>query len=265
MECLKHIVLIRFYCVDIMRRDIIFDDAFLDCEVSVFERFALKSLENQSCRDFTVVVLIHDEIPDDKPAIRRLRALRTPLDLRVERYGSTRSVIGDIAGDCEYLVTTRMDHDDLVYNGAAAEIRGMCFPRVPFVFNGYDRLITMVGKDWSGSRKFYPDYKGCGAINIFQSVVLNRGFSSELKYNIFSVSHVNGRPQIEKWYSDMGLVPPEGFFNVNHMEDSCVYVKHDHNHSVEVCPIFKDGWHRSSVPVGMSLEWFVERFGDFIG
>lgn len=266
MNCnkIKHFVVIRFYCLDLVEKSVLFDENFLNEQIDVFEKYTLRSLENQTNKNFLVLILIHNDIDENNSAIQRLKNIKSTLELHVIRMNEYRDFLGLYSKDFDFMITTRTDHDDLIYSGAADEVQNMCDDRIPFMFNGYDRLITMVGNDYLGCRKFYPDYKGIGAINIFQSCILNRNFSKELKYNIFSLSHVKGKLEIMRWYSDNGFLFDDSYYNVNHLEDSSVYVKHNFNISSKTHVLLETKWHRSDIEVNMPKKWFVERFGDFI-
>lgn len=261
---IKHFVVIKFYCLDLIERDVLFNEGFLNEQIDVFEMYALKSLESQTNKNFSVLLLIHDEIDENNAAIQRLKNIKSVIGINVIRMNEYRDFLGSHCMDCDFMITTRTDHDDLIYNGAVQEVHNMCNYNIPFMFNGYDRLITMVGNDFSDCRKFYPDYKGIGAINIFQSCILNRRFSKELKYNILSLSHVKGKLNIMQWYSDNGYMFDDSYYNVNHLEDSSVYIKHKFNISSKKHTLFNVKWHRSDIRVDMPKEWFVERFGNFI-
>lgn len=74
----------------------------------------------------------------------------------------------------DYLITTRIDHDDLIYNETVEEIQNICDKNIPLCYYGYDKIITMVGNDIENCYKFYPNYKGLGSISIFQSLIVNK-------------------------------------------------------------------------------------------
>ena len=264
MNNIKHYILIRFYCIDMMDREKLFNIDLLNNGVNVFKQYALKSLENQSNKNFEVIILIHDEIDDTIKPINDLKEINSKIKLHIIRFNDLRKFMLDNIYGYDYLITTRMDHDDLIYYDAVKEIQSKCNNNIPFYYNGYDKLITMVNNDYSNTYKFYPDYFGIGSINIFQSVILNLNYSKQIKYNIFSLSHVKGKPQLINWYKDNNLEFKDEYFNINHLEDSCIYVKHNFNHSTYQHELLNERWHRTNIKLDKPKEWFIERFGNFI-
>ena len=56
----------------------------------------------------------------------------------------------------------------------------------------------------------------------------------------------------------------EEYFNLNHLEDCCIYIKHVFNHSNYINPSFEIKWHRTNIKITKNKKWFIERFGKFI-
>jgi len=264
MNNIKHYILIRFYCIDMMEREKLFNIDLLNNGVNVFKKYALKSLENQNNKNFEIILLIHDEIDKDIKPINDLYEIKSNIKLHIIRFNELRKFMLDNINGYDYLITSRMDHDDLIYNGAVEEIQSKCNNSIPFYYNGYDKLITMVNNDYLNTFKFYPNYNGEGAINIFQSVILNLNYTKQIKYNIFSLSHTKGKPQLISWYNDNNYEFKDEYFNINHLEDSCIYVKHEFNHSSYQHSSLNENWHRTNIKIDKHKEWFIERFGNFI-
>lgn len=261
---IKHYVIIRFYCVDMIEREKLFDLNLLNNAVYIFEKYTLKSLENQTNKNFEIVLMIHDEIDENYEPIIKLKSIKSEIQINIIRFSELRNFILNNIKGYDYLITSRMDHDDMVYSNAVGEIQSKCNENVPFYYNGYDRLITMINDDYKNCYKFYPDYGGNGAINIFQSVILNLNYTKQIKYNIFSLSHTKGKEQFITWFKDNNFKFKDEYFNINHLEDSCIYIKHEFNHSTYQHELLNNKWHRTNIKVDKSKEWFIERFGNFI-
>lgn len=260
---IKHYIVIRFYCVDMMEKEKLFDNELLNNGVDVFEKYTLKSLENQSNKNFEIILLIHNEIDDSVYPIQRLKSIQSDIKINVIRFSEYKDFISANLDSYDFLITTRMDHDDLIHNNAVKDIQSKCNLSIPLYFEGFDKLITMVNNDYENSCKFYPNYNGNGAINIFQSVILNLKFSHELRYNILSLSHTNGKEKFIGWYVELGCEFNNSYFCINHLEDSSVYVKHEFNHSTYQHELLNK-WHRTNIKLNRPKEWFVERFGNFL-
>ena len=56
---------------------------------------------------------------------------------------------------------------------------------IPFYYNGYDKLITMINDNFEDTYKFYPEYQGKGSISIFQSLIVNKQKINQSKFQYF--------------------------------------------------------------------------------
>ena len=132
----------------------------------------------------------------------------------------------------DYLITTRIDHDDLIYKDAVEKIQSKCNENIPLYYNGYDKLLTMVGNDIKNCYKYYPDYNVWGTIAIFQSLIINK-IKINKSYNIYDLgNHTKSKIIFINLYKENNLEYKEIYFNINHMEDRCIYIKHNFKHSI---------------------------------
>ena len=187
---IKHYILIRFYCNDMMEREKLFNQELLDNGVDIFEHYTLKSLENQSNKNFEIILIIHNEIDLNHKSIQKLYKIKSNIKINILRNKEIKDFIENNTKNIKYLITTRIDHDDLIFNGAVEEIHNKCNENIPLFYNGYDKLITMIKNDIYNSYKFYPNYKGLGSISIFQSLILNKDKIKQL-YNIYDLGSHN--------------------------------------------------------------------------
>lgn len=261
---IKHYILIRFYCFTMMKKEKLFEPELLDNGIKIFEQYTLKSLENQSNKNFEIIMMIHNEIDLNHKSIQKLYKISSIIKINILRYNETNSFIATNSKNVKYLITTRIDHDDLIYNGAVDEIQSKCNENIPLFYNGYDRLITMLKNDIYNTYKFYPNYKGLGSISIFQSLIVNKEKINQL-YTIFDLgSHTKLKGTFINLYKVNNFEFKEEYFNLNHLEDCCIYIKHEFNHSSYINPSYEIKWHRTNIKITKNKKWFIERFGKFI-
>lgn len=263
---IKHYIIIRFYCIDMYNVGLIklFNEENLLNAVNIFKHYTIKSLENQVNKNFEVILMIHDEIPLEHVAIVELKNINTNLKINIIRYKDLTNFINNNLGNEQYLITTRIDHDDLIYNYAVEEVQNKCNDSISCYYNGYDKLITMIDNDYNNACKFYPNYKGNGSISIFQSLIINRNRINKIITISHLGSHTKQKEKFKEIFTTNNLVYNEAYFNINHLEDSCIYVKHNFNISTMINPSLNDNWHRTNIKVDKPKEWFIERFGNFI-
>ena len=245
-----------------MPKNKLFDEKLLNNGINVFNNYTLKSLENQSNKNFEIIIIIHNEINLNNSSIKKLLKIKTNLNLKVLKLKEIKSYININSKNFDFLITTRIDHDDLIYKDAVEEIQNKCNKNIPLYYNGYDKLITMIGNDIENCYKFYPNYYGLGSIGIFQSLIVNKNKINK-SYNIFDLGiHSKLKIKFIDIYKKNNLEYKEIYFNINHIEDSSIYIKHKFNHS-ELSNKSKN-WHKTNIKIKKSKKWFRERFGNFI-
>lgn len=262
---IKHYIIIRFYCLDMYNIGLkkLFDNENLLNAAKIFEKYTLKSLENQTNKNFEIILMIHNEISYEHISISYLNSIKSNIKINIIRYNDINNFIVNSLKNEKYLITTRMDHDDLIYNYAVEEIQNKCNDNIDCYYNGYDKVITMINNDYENAYKFYPNYNN-GSIGIFQSLIINRDKINK----VITISHLGNHTQQKENFKNIfinnNLVYKDEFFNINHLEDSCIYIKHNFNISVMIHPDLNKKWHRSNIKINQSKEWFINRFGNFI-
>ena len=261
---IRHYILIRFYCDYMLPKEQLFEQNLLDIGIDVFINFTLKSLENQSNKNFEIIIILNDDIDIKHKSIQKLLKIKSNLFIKFLKKKEIKHYINLNSKNIDYLITTRIDHDDLIYNDAVKEIQNKCDKNIPLYYNGYDKIITMVGNDIENCYKFYPNYKGIGSISIFQSLIVNKIKINKL-YTIYDLgNHSKQKMKFIDIYKENNLEFKEKYFNINHLEDSGVYVKHILNHSTLKFQKFRKNWHRSKIKIKRDKKWWEYRFGKFI-
>ncbi|ORY26727.1 hypothetical protein LY90DRAFT_513662 [Neocallimastix californiae] len=259
---IKHFIIIRFYSDNMMEKEKMFNYTFLHNAINDFKKFTLKSLENQTNKSFEIIIKINNELPGDSKAISELKQIESPIKINVIRSNLTDKYIINNTKEAKFVITTRIDHDDLIYNDAVKDIQNKCNINIPLYYNGYINGITMINNDIKNCYKFYGHYNNKGTISTFQSLILNKNLYKGY-LSIYSLGpHHNQINKFIEYYK--GFEYNKSFFNINKLENSFIYVKHDFNHSSHYNPKLKTNWHRSKVKVEKDKNWFINRFGNFI-
>ena len=121
---IKHYIIIRFYCVDMYNIGLekLFNNENLLNAAKTFERYTLKSLENQTNKNFEIILIIHNKISQEHISISYLSNIKSDIKMHIVRWKDINNFIKDNLSNEKYLITTRIDHDDLIYNMAVEEI-----------------------------------------------------------------------------------------------------------------------------------------------
>jgi len=78
--------------------------------------------------------MIHNKIPEDNKAIIELKSIISSIKINIVRFKDTENFINNNVKDANFLITTRIDHDDMIYNNAVFEIQNKCNSTITFIF-----------------------------------------------------------------------------------------------------------------------------------
>ena len=262
---IKHYIVIRFYSSNMMDKEKLFDTSLLLNGVKVFKQYLLKSLENQNNKNFEIILMIHDEININNDAIKELYNIKSSLNINVLRMKDLDKFINKNRIGNDFLIITRVDHDDLIINTAVNDIQHKVNINIPLFYYGYCNGCTMINNDINNVYEFFPRYNGNGSISIFQSLIINQHKINEF-INIYKLGpHTNQKETFINILKEHNFKFYENMFNidtVNYLQ--FIYIKHNFNHSSLIDNNLENNWHRTDIKVDKPKEWFIERFGNFI-
>lgn len=109
-------------------------DAWLESRFDLFERYTLPSIKNQTCKNFTWIVLFYSGTPE------RYRAKIASYSAQVPQFTALFVDAGEdstdrakefIKSDCstEFIITSRIDNDDLIHREYLSRIQEVFEPR----------------------------------------------------------------------------------------------------------------------------------------
>lgn len=255
---INHFILIRFYCLDMLSKDIIFNEDFLRTQFNIFKQYCLTSLENQTCSNFEIILIIHNDINLDK--LNFLQNIKSSLKIHIIRYKDVINFLNNHLNN-DFFITSRIDHDDIVYKDCIKDIQNLTDYDIPLQFIGFNNGLTMIDNDFENAYLFSPRYDYNGAISIMQTLIVNKILIND-NLNIFQVGpHTNTKTHFKDLYNKYNFIFDESYFKLNTFKDyAWIYIQHDANHSMLTTNINK--WHRSNIKVNKSKKWFIENFGN---
>ncbi len=109
-------------------------DEWLELRFDLFERYTLPSVRNQSCSDFRWIVLFYSATPERfRKRIEQYRATMPQfVPIYVDAGVDAKSVVVDyIKANCreEFVITTRIDNDDVMHRDYLGRIQEVFEPR----------------------------------------------------------------------------------------------------------------------------------------
>lgn len=259
---IKHYVIIRFFPIDLGLGNIITDINFTKKSLNIFRTSCLQSLLNQTNKNFEIIFLINDNAPIDviNEFIENVKKNYHINIFPVKNCNITKYLYNVDKNEYDWLITTRMDYDDLIYNEAANNIQEIVkSTKYDLLCHGYCKGCTMIDKDYESTCLFFNEYNNVGAINIFQSLAIRTKYidkDNNTLFNINQVSHVD-------FAARLNTSPIKNNCIIQNKSDTTFcYMKTGQNLSSVQCNT--DKWHRSNNKINKPKEWYIERFGNFL-
>ena len=120
----KHYIITRFMCDNFIkdyRKLDINSQETINKSLDIAKRHIISTLENQTNKNFTLMFLVSDNLSEEN--IYSILKLSDVLAIEVVRLSDLNYVIESV--DTDYLITSRLDYDDHVYNNCVKDIQDL--------------------------------------------------------------------------------------------------------------------------------------------
>ena len=200
-----HLVITRFlieFYHNVLFPKKLYDEAYIPNGIRVLKKYLLPSLENQSCKNFTWILMIGDKA--NISYIKSILNFNNSFEKRVIYQKDIKNYVRNITKGFDVLITTRIDYDDIIYYDAVNDVRKAINIHKPILLYGYNRGVyyfELDGKYYD----FYRDYKNEGCMSIFLSliIVLNKVNDTYIIYDL--ITHKFIRKKLLKKYKSYGI------------------------------------------------------------
>ena len=183
---IKHLIITRFimdfwhynnFPKRIYRRD------YIENGIRVMKKYLIPSLENQSCKKFTWIVMIGDKV--NITFIKSLFNFKISFEFEIVYQKNIKNYIKNITNGTDVLITSRIDYDDRIYYDAVNDVRKVINVKKPIFLHGYNRGVHYYESD----NKYYEfniSYNNEGVMSIFVSliIVLNKVNDTYIVYDL---------------------------------------------------------------------------------
>ena len=198
-----HLIMTRFSMPVLNRfKNIIYKEQYILNGIRVMKKYLIPSLENQSCKNFTWILIIGNDA--NITYIKSLLNLNNSFKLKILYIKDCKNYVRNITKGFDVLITTRIDYDDRIYYDAVNDVRKAINVKKPIILYGYNRgayYYEFNGKYYD----FYKNYSNKGVMSIFISliVVLNKVNDT---YTIYDLGiHVHVRKHLLENYKSYGI------------------------------------------------------------
>lgn len=229
MNKIRHIIAVRFLCFDGNLGDKVLSKEYIHMGLHLMSNYLVPTLENQTNKNFEVVILVHPKL-NLGAYKKKIISLGGTLNLDVVRFNKFDEYIKDAAKTAENLIITRIDYDDLVWDGAVADAQKR-IGLAPLYIYGYNRGYAWKEDD-DKIMAFYQEYKKRGHMSIFQSAIIQTNDPDVVGIHPYKWNHTKPMesPHVQAIRKDKVKYEP------NYTKDAFVWVRHENTSSGLIFP-----------------------------
>ena len=188
-----HLIMTRF-SIPLLNnfKRIIYTKEYILNGIRVMKKYLIPSLENQSCKNFTWILIIGNEV--NITFIKFLTNFNNSFKKDIIFLKDVKNYVRNITKGFDVLITTRIDYDDRIYYDAVNDVRKVINMNKPAILHGYKRGVYYY--EFNGKYyDFYRTYRNEGAMSIFLSLitVLNKVNDIFTIHDLITHAHVRNK------------------------------------------------------------------------
>ena len=232
-KTVKHFVVVRFfphqgidYPYNVLNPD------FLSKQAALAKSNIIKSLENQTNKNFELIFHVHPRVFSDRRYRRVLATLKSSetLPIKFVKKGETPLLVKEAFENYDYVIQTRMDLDDFVYKDAVADTQNKineCENLLSYGYcNGYmyfkNNLYTYLYLS-----------NGAGHHSVFQSLIMKSSFAKDLPFiGAYSFPHHNVKFRLKRFLERNNINFAEDMFRQNVSDNAYIYFRHENANEI---------------------------------
>lgn len=260
-----HLIITRFMCDNFIKEDStenIFSDGWKKMSFNMAKRHIIPTLENQTNQNFITVFLVSRYITAKD--IARIKSLSDKLKINVSYLDEFNDEIRKI--DTDYLITSRLDYDDHVYNNCVEDIQNFVKSKSKFDAQlwGLGNGVSIIDGEQDAYLMYEFPYikKDEGLAAPMATLILKKtavpfyfdiyklGFHTELVMNILAAQrHYFGKIIAE--------TPAQIYTQHSFSDIDYIWIRHKHSASA----IVENIYHTTNIKVDLSEKELKEKFG----
>lgn len=227
-KAIKHFVIVRFFPYQGSRfpHDVL-DVDFLATQLPLAKNNGLRSLENQTNKNFELVFLMNDKYFLDKKyefIFTKLKESVTVPFIFV-KDSEIPSLFEEAYSKYDFVIQTRMDFDDFVFKEAVDDTQNKINDCNHILSYGYCKGYTYVYGELFSSHGYV---EGSGHLGIFSSLILKSSFAKKIPdIFIYKFPHALVHYKLKEFLESNGVEFSENMFQQNHSIDAFIYYRHE--------------------------------------
>ena len=168
---IMHLIMTRFQFEIHSNKELtklLYKKNYIENGIRVMKTYLINSLENQSCKDFTWVLILGSEA--NLTYIKSFLDEEYPFEFNIIIRKDIKNYINKKSKNIDVFITTRIDYDDRIYYDAVNDIRKAININKPISIHGYNRGLYY----FESNGKYYEYYRGKdskGILGVFISLI----------------------------------------------------------------------------------------------
>lgn len=238
-KTIKHFIFMRFFNrqVPSYPHDVL-DVDFLSKQLFLVNN-ALRSLENQTNKNFELVFLVHEKFLTEKKYEFIFSTLKdsTVLPLKFVRVKDYPPLVIEAFNNYEFVIQSRLDFDDFIFKDAISDTQSKVNECDKILAYGYCKGYTYV---WGELYPYFSLWNKVGHYSLLQSFILKSSFAKDLPFigihnlpgifkNMYNkyISHTRIKTSLQDFLEQNGIEFTENMFQQNTTTDAYIYFRHE--------------------------------------
>ena len=208
-----HLIITRFMIEFYHKNDFpkkLYKKEFIENAIRVMKKYLFPSLENQTCKNFTWILMIGDQA--NITYISNLLNFNSSFPIEFIFQKDIKSYLLDRSKKFDILITTRIDYDDRIYYDAVNDVRKEINIKKPLLLHGYNRGFIYYESIDKYEEYHYTNKKGVWSVFISLIIVVKKvkaiytiydfGDHTKIKsnllknYKLYGINKLNYEPVI---------------------------------------------------------------------
>ncbi|MBR4903244.1 MAG: hypothetical protein IKZ53_01075 [Selenomonadaceae bacterium] len=226
-KTIKHFIISRFF--NFQRKGYphnVLDVDFLSKQLPLAKNM-LKSLENQTNKNFELVFFVNDKFVDDTKYEFIFSTLRdsTTLPLKFVKWADILRLVKEAYDNYDFVIQSRIDFDDFIFKDAIADTQSKVDDCENILSYGY-----CDGYEYICGELYIYDIKwgGIGHHSILQSLIIKSSFGKNLPFVYpYNFDHTKAKLNLKEFLEKNSMKFSDNMFQQNLSSKAYIYFRHE--------------------------------------
>ena len=202
---IKHLIITRFMSEQFGKTDDeLFEDSFLKNSFDLLKDHLLKTLSNQTNKNFELVILIHDRIPDDKLSFIYDIQFLYDFPITIIRRSELENFVQSFKNGYDFIITSRIDYDDHIYKDVVETTQQRVDEKYSIQLYGLNNGVSIINGE-TEAHFMSMDYGKSGYFSVFETLIINTK-KIQTPFTIYKLgNHAMVCKTLKKDYKNFGV------------------------------------------------------------